>query len=45
MAADVEQILSTLPDDVKIIPGHHGPLGDKASETLYNDLKRVGAGS
>ena len=29
MAADVEQILSTLPDDVKIIPGH-GPLGDKA---------------
>jgi len=28
MLAAVEKILSTLPDDVKIIPGH-GPLGDK----------------
>jgi cyclase len=37
MIADVEKILTTLPDNVKLIPGH-GPLGDKASLRAFADM-------
>jgi glyoxylase-like metal-dependent hydrolase (beta-lactamase superfamily II) len=37
MLAGVEKILATLPDDVKIIPGH-GPLGDKKSLRAFADM-------
>ena len=39
MLADVEKILATLPDDVKVIPGH-GELGDKASLRRFADMLR-----
>jgi len=44
MIADVEQILTTLPDDVKIIPGH-GPLGDKASLRAFVDMLKATSGA
>src|SRR6478672_8433059 len=44
MIADVEQILTTLPDDVKIIPGH-GPLGDKASLRAFVDMLKAASGA
>jgi len=37
LTADVEQVLATLPDDVKVIPGH-GKLGDKASLRAFLDM-------
>jgi glyoxylase-like metal-dependent hydrolase (beta-lactamase superfamily II) len=37
MLAGVEKILATLPDDVKVIPGH-GPLGDKKSLRAFADM-------
>jgi glyoxylase-like metal-dependent hydrolase (beta-lactamase superfamily II) len=37
---NVERVLRTLPDDVKIIPGH-GPLGDKTSLRAYIDVVKA----
>jgi cyclase len=34
MIANVEKVLATLPDDVKVIPGH-GPLSDKAGLAAF----------
>ncbi len=39
MLAAVEKVLATLPDDVKIIPGH-GDLGDKAALRRFADMLR-----
>lgn len=44
MIADIEQILPTLPADVKIIPGH-GPLGDKASLRAFADMLKATSGA
>ncbi len=44
MIADVEKILSTLPDDVKVIPGH-GELGDKASLRSFVEMLRGTSGA
>ncbi len=37
LIADVEKILATLPDDVKVIPGH-GDLSDKAGLRRFLDM-------
>jgi cyclase len=37
MTADVELVLSTLPDDAKVIPGH-GKLSDKAGLRAFLDM-------
>ncbi|MBV9495561.1 MAG: MBL fold metallo-hydrolase [Acidobacteria bacterium] len=37
LIANVDKVLTTLPDGVKIIPGH-GPLGDKPSLEGYRDM-------
>lgn len=39
MADNVEKVLATLPDDVKVIPGH-GPLGDKSSLKKFATMLR-----
>lgn len=39
MIAAIEKLLPTLPDDVKIIPGH-GPLGDKKSLAAFAAMLR-----
>lgn len=39
MLAGVEKVLSTMPDDVKVIPGH-GPLSDKAGLARFADMLR-----
>ena len=39
LIADVDNILTTLPDDVKIIPGH-GDLGDKAALRRFVEMLR-----
>ena len=39
MLAGVDKIVATLPDDVKVIPGH-GELGDKASLRRFADMLR-----
>jgi len=40
MIAGVEKVLATLPDDVKIIPGH-GTLGDKKALRAYADMMKA----
>ncbi|HEX7153941.1 MAG TPA: MBL fold metallo-hydrolase [Thermoanaerobaculia bacterium] len=40
LIANVERVLGTVPDDVKIIPGH-GPLGDKAALRAFADLLKA----
>jgi len=39
MLAGVDKVLSTLPDDAKVIPGH-GPLSDKAGLRAYAEVLR-----
>jgi glyoxylase-like metal-dependent hydrolase (beta-lactamase superfamily II) len=40
MIAGVERVLATLPEDVKIIPGH-GPLGDKKSLREFVEMLKA----
>ena len=37
LIAGVDRVLTTIPDDVRIIPGH-GPGGDKAALRRYSDM-------
>ena len=39
LVADLEKVLSTLPDDVKVIPGH-GPLSDKPGLRKFADAMK-----
>ncbi len=39
MLANIEKVLSNIPDDAKIIPGH-GPLGDKAALRRFATMLR-----
>ena len=39
MLANVDKVLTTLPDDAKVIPGH-GPLSDKAGLRAFADVLR-----
>jgi cyclase len=39
LIADLEKVLSTLPDDVKVIPGH-GPLSDKPGLRKFADAMK-----
>ncbi len=39
MLANVDKVLSTLPDDAKVIPGH-GPLSDKAGLRAFAEVLR-----
>jgi len=40
LIANIEKVLATVPDDVKIIPGH-GPLSDKAGLRKFADVLRA----
>jgi cyclase len=44
MIADVDKILTTLPDDVKVIPGH-GALSDKAGLRAFAEMLRGTSGA
>jgi cyclase len=44
MLADVDKIIATLPDDVKVIPGH-GELSDKAGLRAFADMLRGTSGA
>jgi cyclase len=44
LIADVDKVLATLPDDVKIIPGH-GELSDKAGLRRFADMLRGTSGA
>ena len=44
MIANVDKVLSTLPDDVKVIPGH-GELSDKAGLRRFVDMLRGTSGA
>ena len=44
MLANVDKILMTLPDDVKVIPGH-GPLSDKAGLRAFAEMLRGTTGA
>ena len=44
MIADVDKILATLPDDVKVIPGH-GALSDKAGLRAFVEMLRGTSGA
>ncbi len=39
MIRAVDKVVATVPDDVKIIPGH-GPLADKAALRAFGDMLR-----
>jgi glyoxylase-like metal-dependent hydrolase (beta-lactamase superfamily II) len=39
MLAAVDKVLSTMPDDAKVIPGH-GPLSDKAGLRAFAEVLR-----
>lgn len=44
MLAAVDKVLSTLPDDAKVIPGH-GPLSDKAGLRAFAEVLRGTSGA
>jgi len=44
MLAAVDKVLSTLPDDAKVIPGH-GPLSDKAGLRTFAEVLRGTSGA